>query len=82
MMHRFAMDQKHTQTYSLFNECASQVHKYLSLGGGGKYASLWSRNVVLTWSPDDVEDYSKSIISKTRKLGSVGVQIVGAGTIW
>ena len=57
MLHAFLRDQRLAQTYSLFNECATQVHKYLAIGGGDKFASRWSRNAILCWSPDDVEDY-------------------------
>ena len=70
------------QVYSLFNECASQVHKYLVIGGGDKFASRWSRNALLCWSPDDVEDYARSIVTNTRHLGSYGQKVVGAGTVF
>ena len=82
MLSAFLRDQRHAQTYSLFNECATQVHKYLAIGGGDKFASRWSRNVVLCWSPDDVEDYARSIVAHTRHLGSHGRKIVGAGTVF
>jgi len=39
MLKAFSRDNQHAQTYSLFNECASQVHKYLAIGNGDKYAS-------------------------------------------
>lgn|GEM_PF-1267269 len=82
MLKHFRHASQHTQTYSLMNECASQVHRYLSIGGGDKFASWWSRNVVLTWSPDDIEDYAKSIVESTQKKGSFGVKVVGAGTVF
>ena len=72
----------HTQVYSLFNECASQVHKYLEIGGGDKFASRWSRNALVCWSPDDVEDYARSIVSQTSKLGSTGQKVIGAGSVF
>lgn len=68
--------------YSIMNECATQVHEYLVIGGGDKYASWWARNAIGFWSPDDVEDYAKSIIKNTRELGSKEQKIVGAGTIF
>lgn len=80
--HAFKHHLHHPPHYNLFNECASQVHRYLQIGGGDRLASWWSRKVLLTWSPDDVEDYAKSIIRQTRHLGSHGQQIVGEGTIF
>jgi hypothetical protein len=82
MMHRFSHDNRHGQTYSLFNECATQVHKYLAIGGGDRHSGLWARNAMIFWSPDDVEDYARSIVAHTRHLGSTGHKIVGAGTIF
>ncbi len=81
MMKAFTKD-NHTQVYSLFNECASQVHKYLQIGGGDKFATRWSRNALVCWSPDDVEDYARSIVDHTRHLGSTGNKVVGAGTVF
>lgn len=68
--------------YSIRNECATQVHHYLELGGGDQFASRWSRNAIGFWSPDDVEDYAKSIIKNTIHLGSKEQKVVGAGTIF
>jgi hypothetical protein len=73
---------QHPPHYSLFNECATQVHHYLVIGGADKYASWWSRNVLLAWSPDDVEDYAKSVIAHTRHLGSREHKVKGAGTVF
>lgn len=72
---------KHAQVYSLFNECATQVHRYLKIGGGDTHAGLWARNALVCWSPDDVEDYARSIVNHTRHLGSSAEKIVGAGTL-
>jgi hypothetical protein len=82
MIRAFARNNRHAQTYSLFNECATQVHRYLKIGGGDKYAGLWARNALLCWSPDDVEDYARSIVANTRRLGSTSRQYVGAGTVF
>jgi len=82
MMDHFMRDSKHSQIYSLFNECASQVHKYLVIGGGDKFAGRWARNALLCWSPDDVEDFARSIVAHTRQLGSTGHKFVGAGTVF
>ena len=68
--------------YSPRNQCAAQVHHYLQIGGGDKLASLWSRNTFAIWSPDDVEDYARSIVSATSNLGSSGVKIEGEGTMF
>ena len=81
MLSSFQQAIKHPTHYSPFNECATQVHRYLVIGGADRFASRWSRNVIATWSPDDVEDYAKSIVHHTRGLGSVGHKFVGAGTI-
>ena len=82
MMNQFAEDSSHPQTYSIFNECATQVHKYLQIGGGDNFSTSWNRTAMLFWSPDDVEDYAKSIIKHTHHLGSRGHKIVGAGTVF
>jgi hypothetical protein len=82
MMRQFLHDQRRPQTYSLFNECATQVHRYLVEGGGDQFASLWSRHAVLAWSPDDVEEYARSIVEHTRRLGSDCRKIRGAGTVF
>ena len=82
MMHHFQKDNKHAQTYSLLNECATQVHKYLVIGGGDKFANTWSKHALLCWSPDDVEDYARSIVENTRTLGPHGHKHVGAGTVF
>ncbi|HEV3117570.1 MAG TPA: hypothetical protein VGY58_10980 [Gemmataceae bacterium] len=82
MMREFLRDQRRAQTYSLLNECATQVHRYLVVGGGDRLASAWARRAVLFWSPDDVEDYARSIVAHTRRLGSFGHKVVGAGTLF
>jgi hypothetical protein len=81
MMEQFLIDQKHPPTYSISNECATTVHRYLQIGGGDKFAGIWSRNVLGFWSPDDVEDYARDIVKKTHDLGSYGHKIDGAGTM-
>jgi hypothetical protein len=70
------------QTYSPSNECATQVHRYLQIGGGDKLASWWTRWALVLWSPDDVEDYARSIVEGTRHLGSRQHRFVGAGTVF
>jgi hypothetical protein len=82
MMEAFLRDSRRAQTYSLFNECATQVHRYLAIGGGDRYAGIWTRNAVAFWSPDDVEDYARSIVHHTRRLGSTSHLHVGAGTVF
>jgi len=68
--------------YSISNECATTVHRLLQAGGGDRYASWWSRNVVGFWSPDDVEDYSKSIVNNTVSRGSRSQKYSGDGTLF
>ena len=82
MMHHLMHALHHSETYSLFNECATQVHRYLKIGGGDSYAGTWSKHVIGFWSPDDVEDYAKSIVNHTRRLGSTGHKFRGAGTVF
>jgi hypothetical protein len=83
MLRQFQRDQELPQLYSPLNECATNVHRYLKLGGGDRYASWWSRNLIVPiWSPDDVEDYARSIVKGTRHLGSSDEKIAGAGTIF
>lgn len=83
MLRHFHRDQEMPQTYSMRNECATQVHRYLKIGGGDQFASWWSRNLIVpVWSPDDVEDYARSIVKNTRHLGSSDEKIIGAGTIF
>lgn len=82
MLRQFLNDLAQPQTYSIFNECATNVRRYLALGGGDKFASAWSRNVVGFWSPDDVEDYARSIIKNTQQLGSFGIKTKGQGTLF
>ena len=81
MMEQFRIDQKQPPTYSIANECATTVHRYLQIGGGDEHAGIWSRNVLGFWSPDDVEDYARDIVKHTHQLGSRGHKTVGAGTI-
>ncbi len=75
-----------SQTYSPTNEFprdpssplspASVAETNLPVYGRG-------RSIVPIWSPDDVEDYARSIIAGTRKLGSVvGIKVRGAGTMF
>ena len=82
MTRQFSVDWKQPSTYSLLNECASVVHRYLKLGGGDDFAGAWSRVALITWSPDDAEDYARSIVKNTAHLGSFGVKSRGEGTIF
>lgn len=82
MMKQFLTDFAQPQTYSVFNECATQVARYLKHGGGDQYASLWSSKVVGCWSPDDVEDYARSIVVGTKSKGSHARKIKGQGTMF
>jgi len=75
-------DLKNPPRYSLSNQCATTVHRYLQLGGGDEVASWWSRNVIGFWSPDDVEDYAKSIVENTASLGSTARKHSGEGTVF
>jgi hypothetical protein len=82
MMKELQRSNRYSQMYSVTNECATQVHKNLRLGGGDRFAGLWSRHAIAFWSPDDVEDYAKSIVAHTRHLGSYGIKVIGAGTVF
>lgn len=66
--------------YNLGNECATTVHRYLKLGGGDKFASKWSQTIFVFITPDDVEDYAKSIVAGTKDKGSYGGSIIGEGS--
>ena len=83
MKRQFDQDRKNPPHYSIGNECAMTVHRYLQLGGGDDFASWWSRNVIGFWSPDDVEDYARSIVKATRDQGhpSIGRKYKGEGTV-
>lgn len=82
MLQRFKSDLAQPQIYSIFNECATNVHRYLEHGGANRFASLWSRNALFFWSPDDVEDYARSIVNGSQHLGSQGVKTKGKGTVF
>ena len=82
MTRQFRIDCRAPQTYSPFNECANVVHRYLAIGGGDELAGRWSRHALLTWSPDDVEDYARSIVENTTRLGSTGTKRRGEGTMF
>lgn len=83
MMRSFHQERMTPPTYSLLNECSTVVHRYLAIGGGDKLASQWSRTLLVNvWSPDDVEDYARSIVNATATLGSQGIQRRGEGTIF
>lgn len=64
----------------LNSQCATMVKRILSIGGGDKLASWWSRNNVGPISPDDVEDFARSIVEKTKPNGSYSEKINGLGT--
>ena len=66
--------------YGARNECATTVKRILSIGGGDKLASWWSRENVGPISPDDVEDFARSIVEKTKPNGSYSEKINGVGT--
>ena len=61
MMQQFQKDSKIAQTYSLRNECATQVHKYLVIGGGNKFASTWSKHALA--SPFVADQMSTIVLS-------------------
>ncbi len=82
MYQQLRIDLKNVPHYSISNECATTVHRYLQIGGGDQFASWWSRNVLGFWSPDDVEDYARSIAENTRNLGSNFRKHSGQGTLW
>jgi len=66
--------------YSYRNECATTVKRILIKGGGDKLASWWSRKNVGPISPDDVEDFARSIVENTKPNGSYSEKINGVGT--
>lgn len=83
MMKRLESDLSSVPNYSISNQCATTVHRYLQIGGGDQFASWWSSHVVGgIWSPDDVEDYAKSIADNTKNLGSNYKKYSGVGTVW
>lgn len=67
--------------YGPLNECATTVRRYLVEGGGNDLASWWS-----SWSlggvvsPDDLEDYAKSIVHATKHIGSFQTTTRGEGS--
>lgn len=82
MLNQLKADLASPPAYGVFNECATVVRSYLKLGGGDQFASWWSRNNLPPISPDDVEDYAKSIIKGTQDKGSYGFKTVGEGTLF
>lgn len=82
MIQRLERDLLDAPQYSIANECATTVHRYLQIGGGDQFASWWSSHVMGFWSPDDVEDYARSIADNTKTLGSNYQKYSGVGTVW
>ena len=84
MMKRLENDLSSVPNYSVpKNQCATTVHRYLQIGGADPLASWWSSHVVGgIWSPDDIEDYAKSIAENTKNLGSNYKKYSGVGTVW
>ena len=82
MWQRWNRDRQRSHHYSIRNECATVVHRYLKAGGGDQFATWWSSKVLAFWSPDDVEDYARSIIQSTHRLGSNGKKFRGEGTVF
>ena len=83
-MKRLENDLSSVPNYSVpKNQCATTVHRYLQIGGADPLASWWSSHVVGgIWSPDDIEDYAKSIAENTKNLGSNYKKYSGVGTVW
>jgi len=81
MLEQIKADVAAAPAYGPMNQCATTVRRYLKLGGGDAFASRWSRNSIPPISPDDVEDYAKSIVAGTRQSGSTGQTIRGKGSL-
>lgn len=82
MLTKLATDIAAPPHYGPLNECATTVRTYLVAGGGDGFASWWS-----SWSlggvvsPDDLEDYAKSIIARTKDKGSYERSVRGEGSL-
>lgn len=80
MMKQLQADIGSPPAYGPLNECATVVRRYLKAGGGDEFASWWSRNNIPPISPDDVEDFARSIVGNTKDKGSSERTIRGAGS--
>lgn len=80
MLKKMAEDLGAVPAYGPMNECATTVRQYLKIGGGDEFASAWSRNSVPPISPDDVEDFARSIVNKTKDKGSSAIKVQGEGS--
>jgi hypothetical protein len=74
MLQKWNQIKNGNQNYTTKNQCSRVVLKILVAGGSSNFLSQqdgllddmqdwWAKNVIYAWSPDDVKDYVKRVVS-------------------